>query len=134
MSAVLTQTRTPVLHFTGGLAGFPDVEAFTLREVEGARPLFLLTSVDDDGPEFVVVPPSAFFPDYAPVIDDESCGRLALTNAEDAVLLVVVTLGADVADSTANLLAPLVVNQRKLCAAQVVLAADLPLRAPLLRA
>jgi flagellar assembly factor FliW len=132
LSAVLTQTRTPVLHFAGGLAGFPDTEAYTLREVEGASPLFLLTSVDEDGPEFVVVPPSAFFPDYAPVLDDESCARLALTDAEDAVLLVVVTLGADVAQSTANLLAPVVVNQRNLRAAQVVLTADLPVRAPLL--
>ena len=133
MTAVLTQTRTPVLHFAGGMAGFPDTEAYRLREVEGAGPLFLLTSVDDDGPEFVVVPPSAFFPDYAPVIDDESCARLALTDADDAVVLVVVTLGADVAQSTANLLAPIVVNQRNLHAAQVVLSADLPLRAPLLQ-
>ena len=132
MSAVLTRTRTPVLHVVGGLAGFPDAEAYTLREVEGAAPLLLLTSVDEDGPEFVVVPPAPFFPDYAPVVDDESCERLALTDADDAVLLLVVTLGADVTQSTANLLAPLVVNSRNLRAAQVVLGGDLPLRAPLL--
>ena len=132
MSAVLTRTRTPVLHVAGGLAGFPDTEAYTLREVEGAAPLLLLTSVDEDGPEFVVVPPGPFFPDYAPVLDDESCARLALTDADDAVVLLVVTLGPDVAHSTANLLAPLVVNSRNLRAAQVVLGGDLPLRAPLL--
>lgn len=133
MTAVLTETRTPVLQLSGGLAGFPGSEAYTLREVEGASPLLLLTSVDEDGPEFVVVPPSAFFPDYAPVVDDDSCARLALTDALDAVLLVVVTLGADVADSTVNLLAPIVVNQRNLRAAQVVLTGDHPLRAPLLK-
>lgn len=132
MSTVLSPTRTSVLHVPGGLAGFPDTEAYTLREVDGAAPLCLLTSVDDDGPEFVVVPPGAFFPDYAPLLDDAGCARLELTDAADALLLVVVTLGAAVAESTANLLAPIVVNRRSSRAAQIVLRADLPLRAPLL--
>lgn len=84
--------------------------------------------------QFVVAPPAVFFPDYAPDLDDDSAARLDLADAEDALLLVVLTVGADLATSTANLLAPIVVNTRTLSAAQVVVADDWPLRAPLRRA
>ena len=129
MTAVLPETALPELAMTGGMAGFPDAERFALVEVPEATPLFLLRSLDEPGLEFVVVPPSVFFPDYAPEIDDASAARLGLTDATDALLLVVLTLNAD--GAAANLLAPIVVNQRTRAAAQVVLRDDWPLRAPL---
>ena len=131
MSAVLLENDLTVLTMSGGMAGFPDAHRFALVEVPNANPLFLLRSLDQPGLEFVVVPPVAFFPDYVPEIDDASADRLGLTDAEDALLLVVLTVGSDVASSTANLLAPVVINQRTLVAGQVVLLGDHPLRAPL---
>lgn len=133
MTAVLpeAQTRLPELHVAGGLAGFPDSQRYVLVEVPDAAPLFLLRSLDEPGVEFVVVPPAVFFPDYAPAIDDASARRLELTDAADALLLVLLTVGDDVERATANLLAPVVVNQRSLRAAQVVVEDDWPLRAPL---
>lgn len=131
MTVTLPETRLPELHFAGGLAGFPDSERYALVEVPEAPPLYRLTSLDEPGVEFVVVPPAALFPDYAPTIDDESAARLGLTDAADALLLVVLTLGEDVASSTANLLAPIVVNQVERRAGQVVTTDDWPLRAPL---
>jgi flagellar assembly factor FliW len=131
MTAVLTETRQCPLTFEGGLAGFPASETYDLVEVPGAGSLFRLVSRDEPGVEFVVAPPSLFFPAYAPVIDDAAADRLGLVDADDALLLVVLTLGADVRQATANLLAPLVVNQRDGRAAQVVAQGDHPLRAPL---
>ena len=50
------------------------------------------------------------------------------------MVLVVLTVGATLASSTANLVAPIVVNRVTRQAAQVVLAdQDLPLAAPLVR-
>jgi flagellar assembly factor FliW len=125
----LPETGLPELTVRGGLAGFPDAERFALVEVPEAAPLFLLRSLDQPGLEFVVVPPSVFFPDYAPEVDDVSAARLELTDADDALLLVVLTVGTSAA--TANLLAPVIVNQRTRAAAQVVLHGDWPLRAPI---
>ena len=137
MTAMLHETSpstdVPELRFAGGIAGFPDSERYALVEVADAAPLCLLTSLDEEGVQFVVAPPGLFFPDYAPDLDDDSAERLGLTDATDALLLVVVTVGADLATSTANLLAPVVVNTRTLAAAQVVVADDWPLRAPLRR-
>ena len=133
MTAVLPEAATdlPELLFSGGLAGFPHSERFLLVEVPDAAPLFLLQSVDEPGVEFVVVPPGVFFPDYAPSIDDDSARRLELQDAADALLLVLLTVGDDVERSTANLLAPVVVNSRTRQAAQVIVQEDWPLRAPL---
>ncbi len=132
MTALMTEPDLVELTMTGGLPGFPSVERFALVEVPDT-PLFLLRSVDAPDLEFVVVPPAPFFADYAPEIDDLSAARLGLVDAEDALVLLVLTMGADVASTTANLLAPVVINQRTRQAAQVVLDGDWPLRA-LLRA
>lgn len=135
MTAVMTESTRieaplPEITMAGGLAGFPDLEQYVLVELPEASPLFLLRSVDVPGLEFVVTPPAVFFPDYAPEIDDASAERLGLTDASDALLLVVLTVGGGSDAATANLLAPLVINQRTRAAAQVVLSGDWPLRAP----
>lgn len=137
MTAVIPETATratgpdPWLTLVGGLVGFPDSERYELVELPEAPPLFKLRSLDQPGLEFVVAPPVLLFPDYAPEIDDASADRLGLTDAADALLLVVLTVGADVASTTANLLAPIVVHERTRVAAQVVVQDDWPLRAPL---
>ena len=51
--------------------------------------------------------------------------------ADDALLLVILTVGADVTAATANLMAPVVINARTRQAAQVVVDGTYPLRAPL---
>ena len=130
MTALLEQHRSHDLCVVGGLAGFPDSERYALQEVAGGGPLLRLTSLDEPGLEFLVVPPGAFFPEYAPVLDDVSAERLGLVTSEDAMLLVVVTVGPTAKDATANLLAPLVLNARTRQAVQVILSGtDWPVRA-----
>ncbi|MDP9465945.1 MAG: flagellar assembly protein FliW [Actinomycetota bacterium] len=129
-AASLLETRSE-LAVSGGLAGFPSSERYVLDEVVDGGPLFRLTSLDEEGLEFVVAAPGLFFPDYAPVVDDTSAHRLGLTREEDALVLVVLTLGRTAREATANLLAPLVVNRRDGSAAQVIVEGTYPLRAPL---
>jgi flagellar assembly factor FliW len=130
MTALMIEPELAELTLSGGLAGFPLSEHYALVEVPDS-PLFLLRSLDVPGLEFVVVPPVLFFPGYAPEIDDASAARLGLVDPEDALLLVVLTVTDDAFTATANLLAPVVLNQRTRVAAQIVLVEDWPLRAPL---
>ena len=118
----LTDTETPELVFDSGLPGFNEARRFTLVRIGGEDSLFsMLRSADDSGLEFVVVPPEMFFPEYAPEIDDDVALRLGLDSAEDALLLVIVTIVEPLAGSTANLLGPIVVNRRTRQAVQAVL-------------
>ncbi len=131
MPAVIAQPDLLELTVLGGIAGFAGAERFALVEVSESSPLFRLCCLDQPGLDFLVVPPPVFFPDYAPEIDDASAGRLELTDAADALLLLVLSVGEDVGSATANLMAPIVINARTRQAAQVVVEGTYPLRAPL---
>jgi flagellar assembly factor FliW len=121
----------PVLEFVEHPPGLPALARCVLVALDDDGVVFELRPAgEDDGTRLLVVAPGPFFPDYAPVIDDEAVAALALGSADDALVLLVVTGGGETL--TANLLAPMVVNRATRRAAQVVLAdTDLPLRAPL---
>jgi flagellar assembly factor FliW len=117
------EQELPELHFAGGLPGFPDVRRFVLVSLgDELNPFSVLRSLDEGADlEFVVTHPGLFFPNYEPEIDDDTANRLELKSAEDALLLVIVTVSDPVTDSTANLLGPIVVNRHTRAAAQAVL-------------
>lgn len=133
MTAVATETEVPQITFTAGLPGFPDARTFVLAHTELAKePFSMLTCLEDDSLEFVVVPPYLFFPEYEPEIDDATVNRIELEDPNDALLLVILTVGDDVTQITANLLGPIVVNSKKKLAAQAVLTSqNYELRTPL---
>lgn len=124
---------TQQISFSAGLPGFPDVRNFVLLNTELAQdPFSILRCVEDEEIEFVVTTPGIFFPDYAPVIDDATVERLGIKTAEDALLLIILSVGDEAADITANLLGPIVINQQTRSAAQAILAGqDFDLRQPL---
>lgn len=131
--------EAPVLTIPSGMVGFPDRTRFLLVRADDdpSTCWFVMRCVDDPDLSFVVTHPGPFFPQYAPEIDDAAAARLGLTAEtveDEAMLLVVVTVGEQIERSTANLLAPLVVNRRTREGAQVVLAgSELSLREPLIR-
>lgn len=115
----------PELAFSAGLPGFPDAQRFVLVQVEGvADPFSALRCIDMPGLEFVVVPAAAFFPDYAPEIGDDAAAELGLTSAEDALVLLILTINADTGSVTANLAGPIIVNIRTGAAEQVVMVGE----------
>jgi flagellar assembly factor FliW len=112
----------PVIEMTAGLPGFPDARRFVLVEWgEEGSPFSMLRSLDHERLEFLVAAPVVLFPDYAPEIDDAHAEALDLSTADDALVLVIVTVGESAEDATANLLAPIVVNVHTLRGAQIVL-------------
>jgi len=114
--------QPPVIDLPAGLPGFPDAHRFLLVAWgDEHSPFGLLRCLDVDALEFLVAAPVVLFPDYAPELDDGCADALALTCAEDALILVIVTVTDRAEDATANLLAPIIVNVHTNVAAQVVL-------------
>ncbi|MEN3309189.1 MAG: flagellar assembly factor FliW [Micromonosporaceae bacterium] len=112
----------PLIEFVLPMPGFPDHRRFLLLRLEDDGLIYALTSVEDPSLRFIVVPPPPFFPDYAPEIDDETLALLDVHDADRLLVLLVVTTGATADDATANLLAPIVVDQATRRAVQAVLA------------
>lgn len=123
----------PAIDFVSPMPGFPHLTTFVLVQLAGDDgAMFELRSLDDPNVRFLVANPTAFFPDYAVELSETACSDLGLTDGSDALILVVLTIGDDLTTTTANLMAPVVVNGRNRSAAQVILTgADWPVRAAL---
>lgn len=122
-----------VLTFDDGLPGFPDARRFALLPVEGSDDLFFwLQSLDDPGLSFLSIIPWPFFPDYEPELNEPDREALDLASASDALVLCLVTVHREERRVTANLLGPVIINERTRASRQVVLTEqDLPVQAPL---
>lgn len=129
----VSESDIPVIEFVRPLPGFPELRRFALVQLDDDGVLCSLRSVEDDAVRFLVVPPHVFFPEYEAEISDEAAAEMGITAAEDVQVLVVLNAGASLADTTANLLAPVLVHTGTRQALQVILDdASLPIRAPLL--
>jgi flagellar assembly factor FliW len=130
-----TQPDLPVIELVDAMPGLPAMAQCVLVQLDDTGALYRLQSVLDPDLRLLVAASPVFFADYAPEIDDETASKIGLEDAADALVLLVVTVGGSAAESTANLLAPIVLNSRTRQAAQVLQeSAELPLKAPLIAA
>jgi flagellar assembly factor FliW len=106
-----------VLHFPDGLIGFAGTRRFALLDAgRSESPFRCLVSLEEPDLGFVVCDPCALWPGYADAIPPPA-GAVAA----DLAVLALVTVPADAADMTANLLAPLVIDCRSRTGRQLVL-------------
>jgi flagellar assembly factor FliW len=106
--------------------------AAVLAAADADAVLFEMRCVEKPELSFLVGVPRAFFPEYSIELDDQSCDDLDIKEPADALVLVILSAGTDPAATTANLLAPVVINGRTRAAAQIILSGtDWPVRAPL---
>jgi flagellar assembly factor FliW len=125
----------PLIELVAPMPGFPDLSQFALVQLDEDGLLCAFTSVEQPGLRFLVAPPTPFFPDYVPEVDEDAVRDLGIEQPDDILVLLVIKAGGSLADSTANLAAPLLVNPVTRRAQQVVLDDPaLPLAAPLVAA
>ena len=135
MAQVDATNDVPVVEVRGGLLGFPEFTKFTLIKMNDEGLVFRLQSIEDAAINFVVVPAASFFPNYAPIVDDEVAKRFNLAGGAEVLLLLVVTLGETFKDSTVNLMAPLLLDPNAQIAEQIIVEnSDLSVRTPLMAA
>jgi flagellar assembly factor FliW len=122
----------PAIELVHPLPGFPDMRRFALVQLDDDGVLCQLRSLEDPALRFLVMPPVPFFPDYAPEVSDDVVEDLQISSADDVIVLLVLNAGESLGTTTANLLAPVVVNTVTRRASQVILDdPSLPLAAPL---
>lgn len=111
-----------LLRFPQGLPGFPQEDRFALLPQGEESPFFFLQSAQDADLAFLLVDPFAFFRDYQFNLDDSLVQELSVSAAQPPLALCIVTVPAGrLQDMTANLGAPLVINQQARLGRQVVL-------------
>jgi flagellar assembly factor FliW len=118
----------PILEMAVPMPGFPAYRQFVLVRLNDDGLLYAFTSIEDPSLRFLVAPPEPFFPDYAPEIENAVFAALNTKDPDRLLVMVVITAGVD--ETTANLLAPIIVDRDSQRAIQVVLTGSgMPVRA-----
>jgi flagellar assembly factor FliW len=129
----MSDPELPVIDLVDAMPGLPAMARCVLVQLDDTGALYRLQSIINPDLRLLVAASPVFSADSAPEIDEETASKIGLTDAADALVLLVVTVGGSAAESTANLLAPIVMNSRTRQAAQVLQqGTDLPLQAPLI--
>jgi flagellar assembly factor FliW len=118
----------PTITMAVPMPGFPSHRDFVLVRLNDDGLLYAFTSIENPELRFLVAPPEPFFPDYAPEIENAVFAALNTKDPDRLLLLTVITAGEH--ETTANLLAPIVVDRDSMRAMQVVLSGSgYPVRA-----
>jgi flagellar assembly factor FliW len=112
-----------ILIFENGILGFEDYKKYTLLydDEEGERPdISWLQSLEDPMLAIPVVSPFLVRPDFNPEVEDELLKPLGVLNDDNIVVLISITVPADVEKITANLKAPFIINSDTRRGAQLI--------------
>jgi flagellar assembly factor FliW len=102
--------ESDILELPSGLIGFPDLKRYVLLDHDKDSPFKWLQSLDDGAIAFVLINPLLFKPDYTVEVTEAEVADLNLTNEEEAVISVIITIPTNPQNMSANLKAPLVFN------------------------
>ena len=112
-----------VLLFPEALYGFDQEKEFVLLPLDPNidSPMEWLQSLRTPELAFIVTDPFLFVPQYKMVLNDDEKRQLKVESTESMVIRVIVTIPKVHAKMTANLVAPLVINQKNRLDKQIVL-------------
>ena len=112
-----------ILVFPDALYGFDQEKEFALLPLDPTieSPMEWLQSLTSRELAFIVTDPFLFIPEYKMVLSDSEQTQLGIESIESVVVRVIVTIPKVHTEMTANLVAPIVINQKKGLAKQVVL-------------
>lgn len=114
-------TEDEIIHLSQGLLGFPEFTKFCLVDPGDDVLILWLQSLENPEISFPILEPKIFKLDYTVRLSAQELRELKLENINHSAVFSVLTITDDVAQMTANLKAPIVINLRERIAKQVVL-------------
>ena len=108
-----------IITFPRGILGFEEVRQYIL--LEGSGPFGFLQAIEEPDLTFVVVDPRTIVPEYKIEVPRQGVEEIGIEDANEAVVLTIVTIPAEPRKMTINLQAPLLINSSNRLAKQVVL-------------
>ena len=112
-----------IILFPDALYGFDQEKEFALLPLDPKieSPMEWLQSLRTRELAFVVTDPFFFLPAYKMILSDSERAQLEIESTESVKVRVIVTIPKVHTEMTANLVAPLVINQKNGMAKQIVL-------------
>ena len=120
--------ETVIFQFADGIPAFEESKRFILVVNENIKPFLYLKSLDIEGLGFVCIDPFMICREYSIRIPAKDQSNLSLNDPAMAFVLSLVTVEKDPRETTANLLAPIIVNMENMQGRQVILDENFPVR------
>lgn len=117
----ITIDESRIISMRGGILGFEHIKRYVLLTQNENIPFMWFQAVDDGSLAFVVVSPFLFKAGYEPTISDYVVETLEIDSPDDAAVMAIVTIRHKPFSVSANLMAPVIINGKKMLARQVVL-------------
>ncbi|WP_058300363.1 flagellar assembly protein FliW [Gorillibacterium timonense] len=99
-----------ILTFPHGVPGFDNLHRFILVQPDPEIPFSYLQAVDEPELAFVVANPFTFFRDYEFDLSAADQIDLEVEREDQLLVFVILTIGDNLQEATANLFAPIVIN------------------------
>ena len=113
--------KKDIIEFTEGLLGFENQKKFFIVDPGDQTLILWLQSTDDAGTAFPIIEPKIFQPSYMVKLLPVELNSLALENLQNASVYTVLTIPQNVTEMSANLKAPIIINNKTKMARQIVL-------------
>jgi flagellar assembly factor FliW len=110
-----------VFKFPHGIPGFPDEKKFVFIPFDEESPFSFLQSTTEANLTFLLLDPFMFLGDYEFILEDEVAKELDLFHENPPLVFLIASVKEKLADMTANLLAPIVMNGANRTGQQVIL-------------
>lgn len=110
-----------ILTLNEGIIGFPDYKRYIFLPFLEGTAFELFQAIDNPSLAFVTINPFLFCSDYEFQLGDEELQEIQVTSKEDLAIKVIVTIPVDPKQSTANLQGPILINESRLMAKQIIL-------------
>jgi flagellar assembly factor FliW len=113
--------KKDVIEFTEGLLGFESQKKFFIVDPGDQTLILWLQSTDDAATAFPIIEPKIFQPNYMIKLLPVELNSLSLENLQNASVYTVLTIPQNVTEMSANLKAPIIINNKTKFARQIVL-------------
>lgn len=113
--------KKDVITLSEGLLGFDKLTKFFIVDPGDQTLILWLQSIDDASTAFPIIEPKIFMPNYSVKLLPAELASLQLESVNEASIYTILTIPEVVTDMSANLKAPIVINNRTKVARQIVL-------------
>jgi flagellar assembly factor FliW len=115
-----TLIKDKKLYFEEGLPGFSHLRFYQLSQEEEGSPFYSLQSIEDEQVSFWLVNPFPFMKEYEFTLSEPAKAQLQIKEETPIGVLTILTIRSE-GMVTANLKAPIVINQENGMAKQLIL-------------
>ena len=113
--------RGDIVHFKEGLLGFEHLKKFFIVDPGDQTLILWFQSIDDENTAFPIIEPNIFSPNYSVKLLPPELSSLELERLSDASVYTILTIPKKVTEMSANLKAPIIINNKNKLARQIVL-------------